>query len=285
MSRFKSLPLSYQVAFVVALLFHASLLFSFVFHKSPERPVMQLEAVKAVESKPEEIVKARSVDAKEVAAVVERLKNEREAERVREVKRKQEFALAEKRARDKRIAEERRLAKLKAEQKRLAEKRQAELEAEKKRLKAVQAQKAEEAKRLETLKQEQVALKKKQEEEKAREMEQARAERAREEAERRARVSGVVDKYKALILGAISQQWILPDEVNPALSSQFKIRLAPNGSVLDVQLTRSSGDPVLDRSAEAAIYKASPLPVPGDADMFKLFREISLTVRPENVRG
>ncbi len=98
-------------------------------------------------------------------------------------------------------------------------------------------------------------------------------------------MSGVVDKYKALILGAIGQQWILPDQVNTSLSSRFKIRLAPNGAVLEVQLTRSSGDPVLDRSAQAAIYKASPLPIPSDPEMFNVFREISLTVRPENVRG
>jgi len=69
------------------------------------------------------------------------------------------------------------------------------------------------------------------------------------------------------------------------MSSQFRIRLAPDGMVLQVSLTRSSGDPLLDRSAQTAIYKASPLPVPTDAETFNLFRDISLTVRPEQVRG
>ena len=54
---------------------------------------------------------------------------------------------------------------------------------------------------------------------------------------------------------------------------------------MEVSLIRSSGDPILDRSAQTAIYKASPLPVPADPTTFNLFREISLTVRPENVRG
>jgi colicin import membrane protein len=63
------------------------------------------------------------------------------------------------------------------------------------------------------------------------------------------------------------------------------IRLAPTGSVLDVHLSRSSGDAILDRSAQAAIYKASPLPVPHDATTFNMFREITLTVRPSNARG
>ena len=102
---------------------------------------------------------------------------------------------------------------------------------------------------------------------------------------RSARIAGEVDKYKALIIGAIGRQWILPENIDPHLSSQFRIHLAPNGVVLEVSLTKSSGDPILDRSAQAAIYKASPLPVPSDSGTFNLFREISLTVKPENVRG
>jgi colicin import membrane protein len=48
---------------------------------------------------------------------------------------------------------------------------------------------------------------------------------------------------------------------------------------------RSSGDTLLDRSAQTAIFKASPLPVPSNVETFNLFRDISLTVRPEQVRG
>lgn len=86
-------------------------------------------------------------------------------------------------------------------------------------------------------------------------------------------------------MNAIGRNWILPENVDSSLSSQFRIRLAPDGMVLEVTLTRSSGDPLLDRSAQTAIYKASPLPVPADAETFNLFRDISLTVRPEQVRG
>ena len=105
------------------------------------------------------------------------------------------------------------------------------------------------------------------------------------DAQKNALTAGEVDKYKALIIGAISRQWILPENADSKMSSQFRIRLAPNGIVLEVSLTRSSGDPILDRSAQSAIYKASPLPVPSDPDTFNLFRDISLTVRPENARG
>lgn len=114
---------------------------------------------------------------------------------------------------------------------------------------------------------------------------QAAAQQAAQEAANLARVAGEVDKYKALIINAISHQWILPQNADSSLSSQFRIRLAPNGSVLDVNLTRSSGDPILDRSAQSAIYKASPLPVPNDPTTFNMFRDITLTVRPGNARG
>lgn len=94
---------------------------------------------------------------------------------------------------------------------------------------------------------------------------------------------GIVDKYKALILHAISQEWVVPSHVNKRLFCELLIRLAPGGVVLDVQVTRSSGDILLDRSAQAAVFKASPLPVPDDIISFEPFHEFVLKVKPENV--
>lgn len=111
------------------------------------------------------------------------------------------------------------------------------------------------------------------------------AKAAAENAQNQARIMGEVDKYKALIVNAIGRNWILPEHADSGLSSQFRIRLAPDGMVLEVSLTRSSGNPLLDRSAQTAIYKASPLPVPTNAETFNLFRDINLTVRPEQARG
>lgn len=278
---------SYQIALFSAIFLHVALLLGFVIQPAHKTPVMALEAKREskVVPKEEEIVKAVSVKSEEVQEVVKRLKNEREAAARAEAKKQKELAAKAEAARARRVAEQKRLERLRAENARAEAKRKALAAAEQKRLQEVKKQKEIEAKKLSELKKEQLALKQKQEEEDMRRAEQAREEKARQEAANRARLSGVVDKYKALILGAISQQWILPDQVDTSLSSRFKIRLAPNGSVLDVQLTRSSGSAVLDRSAEAAIYKASPLPVPSDPETFSVFREISLTVRPENVRG
>jgi colicin import membrane protein len=94
---------------------------------------------------------------------------------------------------------------------------------------------------------------------------------------------GEINKYKALILQAISEHWIIPTQVNKSLYCELSIRLAPGGMVLDVQVTKTSGDPSLDRSAKAAVLNASPLPVPPDLNDFEAFRQFVLKVKPENI--
>lgn len=98
-----------------------------------------------------------------------------------------------------------------------------------------------------------------------------------------AKSRGIVNKYKALILQAISRKWLVPSGVNRNLSSELLIKLAPDGSVLDVKVTRSSGDVSLDRSARDAVFKASPLPVPDDKNDFEPFRQFALKVKPTDL--
>lgn len=92
-----------------------------------------------------------------------------------------------------------------------------------------------------------------------------------------------IDKYRQLITQSIGQNWIVPDNVDKHLSCELIIRVAPGGAVLNVTLAKSSGNPTLDRSAQTAVMKASPLPVPNsDSELFNQFRELKLTVRPED---
>jgi colicin import membrane protein len=207
-------------------------------------------------------------------------------------------------ARKKQVEEEKKHLKQLAEQKALETKRIEELKKQKDKLakeKEVEAKKLAEASKkvLEQAREEkrkvdraeadklkaQEALRVAEAEERKRQLDAAAQQQAAQNAEKQALIAGEVDKYKALIVNAIGRNWILPENVDSRLSSQFRIRLAPDGMVLEVSLIRSSGDPLLDRSAQTAIYKASPLPVPTDANTFNLFRDISLTVRPEHVRG
>lgn len=90
-----------------------------------------------------------------------------------------------------------------------------------------------------------------------------------------------VVRYTALIKQVIGQNWNVPDGTKKNASCILLIRLSPTGTVLNVKLARSSGDAVLDRSAEAAVYKASPLPLPNNKELISMFKEIRLTVRPE----
>ena len=94
------------------------------------------------------------------------------------------------------------------------------------------------------------------------------------------RMQSVLNQYKAQIIKAIEQQWIVPTDINNNLSCVLLIRLASGGSVLSVKTVQSSGNAVLDRSARMAVFKASPLPVPKDATDFSEFHELRLTVRP-----
>jgi colicin import membrane protein len=95
--------------------------------------------------------------------------------------------------------------------------------------------------------------------------------------------TATTDKYRHLILQSIARQWIIPPELNKHLETRLAVHLAPGGMVLEVIVVKSSGNAVLDRSAQTAVYKASPLPVPKNIALFNTFRKINLTVRPEGM--
>lgn len=327
---------SYRKAFFSAVALHLFLIVMLLTDStSNQRPVLTAEDKNtpgmdqplAVTTPQQEVVKAVSVDNKEVMETVNRLKQERAQQQRAEVNRQRELNRQLESAKQQRVKEQQQLARLKEESNRIAIARKKQAEEEKKHLKQLAEQKAAEAKRIEELKKqkdelvkqqkletqkladlnkkkiaektkadklktEQAELSKERSEQERADLAKADMEKkkqaqaaAAQNSERQARIAGEVDKYKALIVNAIGRNWILPENVNSALSSQFRIRLAPDGMVMEVTLTRSSGDQLLDRSAQTAIYKASPLPVPTDAETFNMFRDISLTVRPEQVRG
>ncbi len=99
------------------------------------------------------------------------------------------------------------------------------------------------------------------------------------------RLSGEVDKYKALIKQAIYLQWFQPEGITSGDFCRLYVTIAPGGTVLDVKLLASSGNVILERSAKAAIFKASPLPVPEEPELFDEVRGINLVFRPEGIGG
>jgi len=216
---------------------------------------------------------------------------------------KAEIAAAEEQAAKQQTLERLAEEKIRSDAKALAAKQQAEQQQESKRLAAQRAEaakalkeakqqtlqaKAAELKHLEEIKQ--LEAKKKlaelaKQQQKAAErllaQQLATEEKSLQQASHALQMQGEVDKYKGMIIQAIAQHWLVPDMQQKDILCKLLVRLAPGGVVLTVKLIQSSGDPALDRSAIAAVHKASPLPVPEDINLFDKFRELSLTVHPD----
>jgi colicin import membrane protein len=197
-------------------------------------------------------------DAKRKAEAEAKLKAAAEAKRKAEAEAKRKAAAEAKR---KAAAEAKRKAEAEAKRKAEAEaKRKAEAEAKRKAA-AEAKRKAEEArKRAEADLQAQLAA------------EQAAAEQAR--------ARGIVNEYVGYIADKVRRNWLRPPGSPQGLSCEVQVSLIPGGDVSRVRITRSSGDPIFDRSVETAVYKAAPLPLPPDASLFNYFREIRFVFKP-----
>jgi len=214
---------------------------------------------------------------------VEELKQQHELEVKKVEQKKIDDAKAVEVLKEKQAAEQERLEKLKEEQKIAAEKlkKTKEEDATKKlaEKKAADAEKLKKQKDAEALK-----LKQKQQYDAAAALQkQIAAKQAAIAQQRSEAINGIVDQYTGLILEAISQNWLVPPGTDPKLSCQLYISLGAGGKVSNVQLVKSSGNALLDQSAIAAVYKASPLPMPTDAGALAEFKQFNLTLKPEQV--
>lgn len=104
---------------------------------------------------------------------------------------------------------------------------------------------------------------------------------AKMRAEMDAATRGEVERYTALIGGKISRNIVMPPDVPENAEAIFMVIVLPDGSVMDnPKLLKSSGNAAYDSAAERAIYKAQPLPLPRDAALARMFRELRLSVKP-----
>ncbi|MDD5277636.1 MAG: cell envelope integrity protein TolA, partial [Methylovulum sp.] len=85
----------------------------------------------------------------------------------------------------------------------------------------------------------------------------------------------------AAIKRKVNGSWIRPVSDIQGLKCRLKVRLATDGTVIDVDLVTSSGDTMFDNSAINAVNKASPLDVPKDKELFaKKFRPLIFDFKP-----
>jgi len=106
-----------------------------------------------------------------------------------------------------------------------------------------------------------------------------------EAAEQRAAAAAARDRmildYRQRIALKIRGLLSLPPNLQGNPEAIFRLRLLPNGEILDVTLVRSSGQPTYDAAVERAIRKASPLELPPDREAASVFRgNLQLKFRP-----
>ena len=75
---------------------------------------------------------------------------------------------------------------------------------------------------------------------------------------------------------------VVPANMQGNPEARFEVVLLPGGDVLSATLRKSSGVPAYDEAVERAIWKAQPLPVPGDDLFQENFRELLLKFRPKD---
>jgi colicin import membrane protein len=242
--------------------------------------------------------KKKDLTEKEQAEAKQKLAAQKKAE----LKRKADAELKKKKTADQKALEKRKAdEKRKAEQKQ-AEQKQAELKkvAEKKRIddekrkaeatKLAQQQKLEEEKRQAELARI-VEEQKKQEEARRQQEEQHRLaveEQQRREAELEAkmraeesqrRLSTLRDAYILAIRQKIERNWIKPAGSGKMPVCELKVIQGPGGLILDVTFgSCSGGTPTYRASIENAVYKAEPLPKPGDPALFE--RDLKILFSP-----
>jgi len=89
-----------------------------------------------------------------------------------------------------------------------------------------------------------------------------------------------MDDYIRRIQARIKGNVVLPPDMAGNPEAVFDVLQLPTGEIIDVQLRKSSGVRAYDEAIQRAIIKASPLPKPDVADLFR--RNLTLKFRPSD---
>ena len=89
-----------------------------------------------------------------------------------------------------------------------------------------------------------------------------------------------IDAYKNKIMVKIRGNTVLPPGVQGNPEAVFKVTQLPSGEIIDIKLSKSSGNKALDDAIERAIKKSDPLPLPDQPSLFE--RVLELKYKPFN---
>lgn len=156
------------------------------------------------------------------------------------------------------------------------------LAAEKAREEAAEKKQRAEAEALKKKRAEADALKKKQaaEAEARRAVAEQEKMRAAEAAQRAAASRKEIDKYMDGIRAKVKRYVLVPPSLQGNPEAEFVVTLLPGGEVLDVRLSKSSGNAAYDAAIESAIRKAQPYTVPTGDQFQQYFRRFTMIFRP-----
>ena len=221
----------------------------------PPPIITQPEPEPEIIPEPEPEVEEPEVEEQERAEAEERMRLEevaREDQRVRDIE------IAEQKKREKEAADKRARDDAELERKRAA--------AEKKRVEEVERQRKEnELAKAAALEQEAEDLRLK--------------ELADEDARLTAMNSGAMAAYQFALQQKIMRNWAAPASALPGIECVIDVKQLRGGEVVSATVGRCNGDAAVRRSIEAAVHKASPLPAPGDPNLFQ--RDLRITFKPE----
>ncbi len=105
------------------------------------------------------------------------------------------------------------------------------------------------------------------------------AQMAAEERVNAARGSRAMAEWQAQIRDRVQRAWNRPQSARPGVSCEVHVTQIPGGVVTKVQIGSCNGDDAVRASIETAVYRASPLPTPSNADIFD--RDITFTFHPD----
>jgi len=114
---------------------------------------------------------------------------------------------------------------------------------------------------------------------KARRESELRAQLTAEERVNAARGSAEEAAWLALIRERVTRNWIRPPSARAGVNCEVHVTQVPGGVVTGVQIGNCNGDSAVRESIEAAVYRASPLPVPSNPDLFD--RNLKFSFHPD----
>jgi colicin import membrane protein len=202
-----------------------------------------------IEQQPQQEAERKELERKAAEAEAERKVQERKAA---ETRRKAEAD--RQKEQERKAAEAKAEADRKAQERKAAEEAQAKAEAERQ----AQQQKAQEA---------------------ARRQAELAAAMAAEEDLLAAQRSGEMDIYISRIQQAVERKWVPPASAQMGLECEVAVVQLPSGDVVNAQTVRCNGDAAVQRSIEAAVMAASPLPRPDNPALFE--RNLRFIFKPQ----